>query len=427
MSFFFGLNQNLFAVLSVDNASYVYVTNPGNDQNIVPNIISAYNSTKAGDTIVIPAGTFKWIGNVTFTTVVSLKGAGKNSTILYIPETVADASIAEESCLTFNVNQDTPCGIVISDFTLKSKIPTSSEAIDYGIIINKAYNFIVRNCRFENFGYSGIEVWHKNNIVGGLIHNNEFIHNYKGTDGLGLGYGVSVYGENGWNTSAGFGTSNFIFIEDNYFDSHRHSIAGGGSGLYVARYNDFKDNLLSSAVDMHESRGSSPNLYSTRAVEVYNNNFYNTTYIDGVPVSDIPPYHAVDAEHTNGNALAQYAIGLRGGESLIYGNDFKYVKISVEIMAIYHAETGDSDVYPYTGQIGYNSAIVYGASDSGTDSAHGDGDCFIWNNTWQPYGPATPYNAFFLNDDPTFLVEGRDYHFVAKPNYVAYTYPHPLR
>ena len=90
-----------------------------------------------------------------------------------------------------------------------------------------------------------------------------------------------VYGTNNkWIKNPRFGSSNFIFIEDNIFDYHRHSVAAGGCALYVARHNTITNDIItsgySSALDGHEARGAGngSNTYGTRAVEAYSNKIY---------------------------------------------------------------------------------------------------------------------------------------------------------
>ena len=58
------------------------------------------------------------------------------------------------------------------------------------------------------------------------------------SDHFNLGYGVVIYGEDEtWVPDPQFGSGNFIFIEDNTFIEHRHSVACGGTGRYVFRNN----------------------------------------------------------------------------------------------------------------------------------------------------------------------------------------------
>lgn len=404
--------------------SLVYVTNPGSDTDIKPNLQTAIDDAVDGDIVVLPSGTFKYLGTITTTKKISLRGAGKTSTILYRPESITPSTLNNVAFITFNTNTDSNSGIVVSDFTMKSQIPygltgyTGSEAEDKGIHFYRSHNFIVKNCRFENFGYSAIYVIHKYDLAGGVVHDCDFIHCYKGTTGLGLGYGVTFEGSDFWLSAAPYGTSNFIFVEDCFFNGCRHEAAGAGSGLYVFRYNEVYNHMLAfGAVDTHEARGESGNMYSTRAVECYYNNIHNDIDLNGDPLAS--PW---------GQPLAEIAIETRGGAMLCHNNTIEGFEIAVKLNAFWHVETGDTElVYPLTGQHGYGSGVTYGDSHTGTNANYGKDDFFMWDNTLVNY-PGTSYPIECIIDTPEYLEFDRDVHLVAPTfTYTPYTYPHPLR
>lgn len=401
----------------------VYVADPGVGVDITANLTTAYNAAPAGSIIILPEGIFPMTGSLLWTKKVSLKGQGKNKTILYRPESMSEVSLAFSYMIWFQINSDTDSNIDIYDITFRGKKPSIidedglSTARDMGIVLQRAHNFRVFNCRFENFGEAGIEVKHSNTLAGGVIFNNEFYRNCKGENGQGTGYGIHVIGtSNTWVSSPAFGTSNFIFIEDNYFEWHRHAIAADGGALYVARYNTILNNLISHAIDMH---GIDDLSISTRATEIYNNTIiarflrydHETPLVGTVAEINIP----------------DLAIGIRGGESLVYNN----TATGYNHFAVLMMEQTDTDTYPEYTQIGYASGTTYGSSHTGTSTAYGNGDCFFWNNTWTNPNSGNGYADIYYESDgnhPTnMIVENRDWHRVAKPGYTAYTYPHPLR
>lgn len=414
--------------IAPDHSNLIEVTNPGNYNDIQPAIAEAINKADNGDTIKLPEGIFNFVGSITTSKQVSLMGQGTNNTVLYRSESITDQSLTSKYMLCFDSNSDNPSHIIISGFTLKSKKPADmndlngSTATDFGIRLSKVVDFIVTNCRFENFGYAALMIYHKDKLARGLIYNNQFYHNFKG-DGQGLGYGVCVYSENlEWVNSPGFGSNNFIFIEDNTFEFHRHSVAAGGSGLYVARYNMIKNNHVSSALDMHEARTANPggsNHFSSRAAEAYNNTIINTKYLDG---SDIPAGNNVDISLMTGSGI-QY----NGGESVIHDNYISGYKTGVSLIVRPNSVTGST--YPVLYQIGYDSALIYGDNHSGSDENHSKGDSFVWNNHFGYINGFTSDNGSnkaFVSTAGLLNVE-RDYHLISKPNYAPYTYPHPLR
>ena len=424
----------VFILLVLSNiifAKTIQVTSPGANMDIQPNIQTAINSAVNGDIVILPAGQFTFTKTVTITKFVSIKGQGIGQTVLIRPETMTDASLAQVTMFRYNINSATSSGIVFSDMTLKSKKPSLkngdglSRATDMGVEFVKCMDFIVTRCRFEYFGNGAVSVIHEDNLASGVIYKNEFVHNAKGYDALGLGYGVVVYGiNNSWITDPKFGSSNFIFIEDNFFDYHRHSVAGGGCGLYVFRYNEVRNNIAGNtahAIDAHEARlEKGGNYYSTRAIEVYKNNIVNTMFKDGT--SNVPDGTPIVAGK-DPSWLVEVAICTRGGEALIHDNYIEGYRFGVGLVAN-NILTG---AYPLAYQQGYLSALKYGESHTGVDSDKGSGDNYIWNDTYKSYAPTNSKCVYFYNYSASYIKAERDYHLYAKADYTTYTYPHPLR
>lgn len=381
----------------------ISVQNPGNNNDIKPAIESAFNLAVEGDTVIIPDGTFTFTGTINITKKVSIRGGGMSKTILYRPESISDDALFAKAFFNYNIWSDNPCGIKITDLTLKSQIPCEitgdggSLARDFGFMLQGCIDFVVTRCRFENFGEAALFIKHRDNLAGGVIFKCEFYHNMKGPDGLDTGYGVCVRGEDlMWVSNPYFGTSNFIFIEDNIFDIHRHSIASSHGALYVARHNTITNNRISFAIDMHGVM--SEGARSARASEIY---------LNQITLPD--------------NIRCYYAIRIRGGESLIHDNTIQGTGYRSGIGVYAESVASDTNVYPKYTQTGYLSALNYGANHTGIDALHANGDLFIWNNS-------IPNGIPLLNNvSPTQIIEDRDYHLVAKPEYVPYTYPHPLR
>ncbi len=409
----------------------IKVASPGTDANIQPAIQSAVNSAVKGDVIELPAGQFIVNSNVLITKFISIRGAGLGKTILYRSEAAPDDYLSRNvnwrGIFRFNINSSSKSGIFVADITFKSKKPSKvsgdglSVAADIGIEMVNCVDFVITRCRFENFGNGAVSINHDDSIVGGLIFKNEFYHNVKGVDGLGLGYGVVIYGANNkWIRNPRFGSSNFIFVEDNVFDYHRHSIAAGGCGLYVFRHNTVKNNVAANtahAIDAHEaSLVNGDNYYSTRAIEVYNNSIINTTFKDGTGnIKD----GTIITTGKNVNLLVECAIRPRGGEAVIHDNYIEGYRFGVGLINTWK----NSYVCPY--QQGYWSGLKYGSTHTGVDGDKADGDIFIWNDNFKLYEKSNA-NTYFYNYSTESIKNERDYHLYAKAKYTTYTYPHPL-
>jgi hypothetical protein len=423
----FGLLVAAFCCSATTQANIINVANPGNNADIQPNLQAAVNSAQNGDQIIIPAGQFVVNKNVLITKFISIKGAGLTQTILYRSQNATDSDLSNNSAwdgiLNFTINSTVSSGIQVTGICFKSKTPSitagdgGSLAADIGVKMVGCVNFVISDCRFQYFGTAGVYVVHDDSIVGGLIQKNQFYHNAKGFDALGLGYGVVVFGTNTkWITNPRLGTSNFIFVEDNTFDFHRHSIAAGGCGLYVFRHNTVHNNIAGGgdhAVDAHAARKTPGlNYYGTRAVEVYDDTIVNTTFSDGTPI--IPGQSA--------QKLSNNGVLIKSGDALIHDNYIQGFRFGVGII---DDVVSGTQPYPIFTAPGYLSGLWYGTNHTGVSGLDGDGDLFAWNTTFTPYAGSYSSSAFY-NFQPQYFVQERDYHLYAKPAYTTYTYPHPL-
>lgn len=443
----------LFCVL-ITHLSFSAVVNiSAYTSDMIASIQGAHDAGANGDNIVLPSGTYACNGVVILTKFISISGQGYANTILYRSESTPDATVTGWSeFFRYNINSTVSSGIKITNLCLKSKNPCLSSTVDgsgvditaldglslaadCGIRMINCKDFAILGCKFQNFGNAAIYVQHDDSIVGGVISNNIFLHNAKGTMALGLGYGIAVYGGNTkWLSAPRFGTSNFIFVEDNTFDYHKHSIAAGGCALYVFRHNTVLNNIAGSstaAIDAHEGRGpgNGSNTYATRATEVYRNYIHNTTFRNstGLIADNTPIASIISPTTTHITYLTEACIKNRGAESLIHDNDISGYRFGVAITVNGYCG-GSCGAYPVAGQSGYLSGLRYGSSHTGVASGRDAGDEFFWSNTYTPYISGNSANKLFYNynTDTTYVRWERDYHTVSPIGYAEYTYPHPL-
>lgn len=411
-----------FKSFSQDNKSNHVTQSP---IDIQPILQAAVDKAKDGDVIILPEGEFNVGKTIVITKFISLKGQGAKKTILYQSESTPDSVLRQRdhnNIVLYNINRESSSNIIISDIGFRGKKPSvvagdgGSTAKTSGVTLIRCVDFIIERCRFEYFGNSGISVRHRDTLARGLIRNNEFYYNA----GQGLGYGVTVYGSSDqWIPDPGFGTANFIFVEDNVFDFHRHSIAANYGSLFVFRYNKVLNNIAASgghAIDVHEARQTP---YGSRAMEVYNNILINTTYTDSTPI--IKGARKSPA----GGVLETAGIAIRNGDALVFNNDIKGYACAVSMSNWYWG--GTVQPYPMPYSPGYLSGKLLGPGHSGIDSIASLGDAFIWNNTSDPFLEGkNDTTALFQNFQPDWWKQGRDYHFEAKPGYKPFTYPYPV-
>lgn len=416
-----------FLMLPTVSAKTISVKSPGHHKDIQPNLQAAIDKAEKGDWVILPEGEFLFSKSVIIEKFISVKGAGLKKTILYRSEAIPDSVMRGQkwgAILIFDIRSDKSSGIIVSGICFRSKKPSvvrgdgGSRVYSTGVEMNECVDFLIEHCRFEYFGHAGIYVIHNDTLARGLIRKNEFYYNA----GAGSGYGVAVVGTNDkWVTDPKFGSSNFIFVEDNIFDYHRHSIAADGSALYVFRYNTVLNNVAASgghAIDTHEARPGEGrgNIFGTRAVEIYNNKLINTTYTYGGQIKK--------GVQTGLSSLEESGIAIRSGEAVVYNNEVQGYRYAVTLSNWFFG--GTPQPYPVLYGIGYLSGKALGPSHSGTEAPMGDGDVFIWNNNVSPF-LEDEWNIFppFYNDEPGWWKEGRDYHLVPKPGYKPFPYPYP--
>lgn len=427
----------LFVTISLfANSTVINVTAVGAGVDIRPNINTAVTAASEGDTVRIPAGTFRLDQTVTITKKISLQGFGIDTTILYRDESISDATLEGWGPMfLFNINSDRNSKVSISKITFKGQIPSvvtgdgGSMAADIGVKIVNAVDFVVHNCKFYGFGDTGLQIRHKDYLARGLVFKCQFYNNSKGTLGLGLGYGLCIYGEGlRWVDGIQLGDRNAIYVEDCYFERSRHEVASAGGAQMVIRYSQFRKHIAvknAHCIDTHQDRGpgNGTNTYGTRRYEIYGNSIINTTYYGGVtpvvnPVCD--------------DSIQERAIGILNGDGVVFNDTVSGYRFAIGVKQ----QESTIAAYPYSGQVGYASGQRFGSSHSG-DGRKGEGDLYYWgivftafSNTCGGTGLALFYNYDAVANGGTgvYLVDNRDYHQnTIKPNYKPYPYPHPRR
>lgn len=459
----------------------VYVTDPGSGNDIYANLVTAVAALAAnGDTLIVP-GTMRpntgqiatskrftvrtllptsatWVGfsndflpsnPISFT----------NGAIWYRPESMSDSTLSTGggsglpmSFFKFNDPSSSASdallstGVVVSDIEFRSKLPSLtgytanggpnppsdnlSVAPDYGLWFNKSANIQVTRCTFKYFGNAGVRYDHWNDAASGVIYKNIFFHCAKGMDGLGLGYGIVIYGDNSdhntanWNPDPQYGGSNFLFIENNDIRECRHGVAGGGMGRYVIRYNYFENNIITyfssnQSQDAHGRRASSDGYYATHTVESYGNKIINTKYIDGTLISSNPT--RTNAE----DYLMERGILLKEAMHLVYNNIISGCRMGVA------EQLEDVDVYgdgnnTYPQKCTYSASAVY----FGKPMSHiNNNSVNLLNGNCHAFWNSYAYNANQVQGTHFTLNAGAfSYTGTGTANTgQAYTYPHPMR
>lgn len=366
------------------------------------NVESAIAQAASGDTIQVPAGSSTWADYITVSKKLAIIGAGAGQTAISGPG--------------FRIGNGTD-GVRISGFSFSSTSVSTAIYAGASRSSTGSRNFRIDNCRFTGYA-AWIQV---DGHCTGVIDNNEF---FKCT-----GEGIYVFGDDeaAWTRDSGLGTSDFVFIEHNLFDTqgtlNGHFILANFGGRPVIRYNTFKESGGARSNDFIDMHGYCHGSYDrgTRAFEIYENTFIRDT---------------------NGCCRCLF---LRGGTGVVYTNTFdesgggfywNSIKTPV-FMVDYRASKWDGtktvcsstcsksywcdsgEGHPCCDQIGRGKDKCSQSSPCG----QADEPVYFWNNKLHT-GAATPLVVH--SGSAAYIKEGVDYYTTQKPGYVPYAYPHPL-
>jgi hypothetical protein len=382
-------------------------------------VSAAVASASDGDTVNIPAcAATSWTSGLTITKAITLQGAGVGRTILV-------DSVTSGPMLTIETS-GTSKSWRVTGLEIRGGSHSRSWSHVMGIGGN-SYSFRVDNCKFYNWLGSGGEgtraIWVQGDLLG-VIDSNTFDRNGQWTQAIAISHpnwgGVGSYGDNAWADSDNFGTSKFVFIEDNTFTSPAGTTFPGimdvySGGRVVLRYNTVRNDFAGT----HGTESSGRNR-GVRAFEVYQNTFT----FDGSPAWFTTFY-------------------VRSGTGVIYNNTISGSSAWINAAANI-ANYRSSGSYAPWGQCNGSSAFD---GNNGTPSGYpcidqpgrGKGNLLSGNTptpaAWpgQLLSPIYVWgNTGFRNSqavsDSSHVVLNRDFYVGSeKPGYTAYTYPHPLR
>ncbi len=333
------------------------------------NSIKVVNGIPESSVINIPPGSCDWKAQgIALPAGIEIKGFGKNLT--RIKRSVA----TNTPLIAFNCTNGKAA--VFSGMSLEGL--KDQTTLDKGLSLQYGCReFEVYESSFSGFGHAGVEISNNTNqgiIPTGIVYKSDFVDNFK----VSYGYGVVVVGDGTWPTPK-FGSTEAVYVEENFFSGNRHSIASNAGSIYVFRYNTIHDNAGNwIAVDAH-GQSLAPKRGS-RAFEIYRNNLSQSTGNTGVA-----------------------GVGIRGGEGVIFDNNISNYTNPI-FLTVENSANCSSISYPLLDQ----PQKVY-----------------IWNNLSNNAVSKISIGAPY--DCSNLLQLGRDYFTYQKPNYVPLQFPHPGR
>lgn len=234
--------------------------------------IQAIHDTDAhdGDTIIIPSSsTFTWTANLLITKAITLQGGGVGSTIVQNARPVGSNP---QSLIRWNMVAGKTSRMTGIEFreTVSHQFDQTGCILLAGINTNGG-QMRIDHCKFQSLTSFNIEV----HGAIGVIDHNTFAPS---------GTGIPVYlfhenfndsgspqpfGDQSRFSATGFGTNQFMFIEDNTFTWNFASIDGSRGCRWVFRHN----NVVGGGWCEAHGIEAATRYGGTRAGEIYNNTF----------------------------------------------------------------------------------------------------------------------------------------------------------
>jgi hypothetical protein len=231
-------------------------------------VAAAIGSATNGDTIIIPAGTATWTRPLKVTKGITIQGAGTGVTI------VKDGA-QKEALIDWTLAAGYRSRLAGIEFQDGGRIDTANAPggilhVD-GLNTNSA-TFRLDNCKWNNL--NGVPVF---DTVIGVIDHNTFIQDRNQTAIYiyGSSWDGRSFGDGSWAAPTRFGSSQFLFIEDNTFThagSYTRIVTDAHAGArFVVRHNAIFD-----AFTGNHGTESTGRIRGSRAMEVYQNAFTGT-------------------------------------------------------------------------------------------------------------------------------------------------------
>ena len=272
----------LFTVLGRVEAATVNAASPS-----FADVSTAIALAAKGDTVVIPAGTATWTNTLTITKAITLQGAG-------VGVTVIRDGVQSGKLIQWSLPAGLPSRLTGIEFQDGGR-STYANAPG-GILHIDGHNTDGSSFRFDHCKWNDLNGPIVPDTVIGVFDHNTFIRNTR--DFQQYIYGSrwndqGTYGDGSWVAPIGFGSSQFLFIEDNTITN-----TGGGTALFTdalagARF-CLRHNTVNNAFFGDHGTESGGRIRGSRAMEVYNNVYHgsnNTGYPPGGARSSTALFH----------------------------------------------------------------------------------------------------------------------------------------
>jgi hypothetical protein len=231
-----------------------------------------------GDTITLPAGNFTWSTGVAITKAITLQGAGVGQTIL--KDNVQGNPLLRVTLAANNLTRLT--GIEFQHGGRSSTAGGHGGVIHVDGSNSNGSQFRMDNCKTTDLnGYIVLDT-----VIGVTDHNTfKFGAAGKANGSLilyGSNWNGASLGDGSWAAPANYGSSQFLFIEDNVFQGNGTGI-GGVTDAYAGARFVIRHNIMNGAITFNHGTESTGRERGCRAMDIYENDIdgYNINRFAG--------------------------------------------------------------------------------------------------------------------------------------------------
>ena len=242
-----------------------------------------------GDTITVPAGTFPWTTGVRISKAITLQGAG-------VGQTIVRDGVQSSQLINWQLSPNGVARITGIEFQDGGRVNVG--AAPSGIIHITGSNTNGSQFRFDHNKWVNLNGYFVTDTVIGVIDHNTILVGQKVIEWIypyGNRWNGGSHGDGSWAAPANWGSSQFLFLEDNVITNSNSVYEGQltdgfNGGRFVVRHNMITNQAIGNHGTETPGRGR-----SGRAEEIYNNTF--------------------DCNHVN-----RFVSGNRGGGVLFHDN-----------------------------------------------------------------------------------------------------------
>ena len=220
-----------------------------------------------GDTITVPAGTFPWTTGVRISKAITLQGAG-------VGQTIVRDGVQSSQLINWQLSPNGVARITGIEFQDGGRVNVGTAP--GGIIHITGSNTNGSQFRFDHNKWTDLYGYFVTDTVIGVIDHNTVLVGQRVSEWIypyGNLWNGAVFGDGSWAAPANWGSSQFLFIEDNVFTDSNTVFEGQltdafNGARFVVRHNTITNLVVGNHGTETPGRGR-----SGRAEEVYNNTF----------------------------------------------------------------------------------------------------------------------------------------------------------